>query len=70
MQKYVAFELFKRNAQGGHQPVFKARPDGFSVCLVSDVEDFVFRIPEYLLDENDSHFCPELKAAVRDLMER
>jgi hypothetical protein len=70
MNKYIAFDLYRKNDLGGHEKALhlQNQPHGVQVVLVAEVESFVAEIPAYLLDENDSHYCPQLKAAVRDLM--
>lgn len=49
MNKYIAFELFTKNDQGGHQPAFDLsnQPNGVQVCLVAEVEYLEAEIQDY-----------------------
>jgi hypothetical protein len=66
MEKLIAFDLYRKNEKGGHQPALQQSKNtaGFSVCLVAEVEALLWNI--------ESADNPKLVAgtALRDLMER
>jgi hypothetical protein len=69
MEKLIAFDLFTKNAHGGHTLVDRGPVIGIEVYRAHQVEALVELIPAYLMDPLDSHYCASLADAVKSLME-
>lgn len=63
MNKYIAFDLYRKNELGGNQPAFKHRPDGVNVLLVADIETLLWNI------ESSTDPAAVARTALRELME-
>lgn len=70
MDKYIAFGLYRKNEQGGHQEISKPR-EGEHVYLASDVDALLKALREIVEDHAASHDGTvrlSLIEAARDLM--
>jgi hypothetical protein len=67
MDKYIAFNVYRKNEQGGHQPA-NANGDPQEVYLAKDVHELLERCRDNLYHPHEPEMIRKLEAEIDSLL--